>query len=190
VHRPVSTITAAYMRPRALSQESGSKYETLPGHFGAITGRYANRIGGAQFTLNGQTYHLIANNGLNTLVDARAEGISVSSRRDRHHAGAEAGSDRLRAIAAAIVGNDHLALHIVHFEVCQRLLNTNPHRLRLVEARHNDGQFWRKIAYYVCFLLQTSQDVTSINGRSMPISFPASSPKNTNIHIRPNLPAH
>jgi aldose 1-epimerase len=43
------------------------QYETLPGHFGAITGRYANRIGGAQFTLNGQTYHLIANNGSNTL---------------------------------------------------------------------------------------------------------------------------
>jgi len=41
--------------------------ETLPGHFGAITGRYANRIGGAQFTLNGQNYHLIANNGGNTL---------------------------------------------------------------------------------------------------------------------------
>jgi len=34
---------------------------------GSITGRYANRIGGAQFTLNGQTYHLIANNGPNTL---------------------------------------------------------------------------------------------------------------------------
>ena len=43
------------------------EYETLPGHFGAITGRYANRIGGAQFTLSGQTYHLIANNGPNTL---------------------------------------------------------------------------------------------------------------------------
>jgi aldose 1-epimerase len=43
------------------------EYETLPGHFGAITGRYANRIGGAQFTLNGQTYRLIANNGPNTL---------------------------------------------------------------------------------------------------------------------------
>jgi len=43
------------------------EYETLPGHYGAITGRYANRIGGAQFTLNGQTYHLIANNGANTL---------------------------------------------------------------------------------------------------------------------------
>ena len=43
------------------------EYETLPGHFGAITGRYANRIGGAQFTLNGQTYQLIANNGPNTL---------------------------------------------------------------------------------------------------------------------------
>jgi len=43
------------------------EYETLPGHFGAITGRYANRIGGAQFTLNSQTYHLIANNGPNSL---------------------------------------------------------------------------------------------------------------------------
>ena len=43
------------------------EYETFPGHFGAITGRYANRIGNAQFTLNGQTYHLIANNGPNTL---------------------------------------------------------------------------------------------------------------------------
>jgi hypothetical protein len=43
------------------------EYETLPGHFGAITGRYANRIGGAQFTLKGETYHLIANNGPNTL---------------------------------------------------------------------------------------------------------------------------
>jgi aldose 1-epimerase len=43
------------------------EHETLPGHFGAITGRYANRIGGAQFTLNGQIYHLIANNGPNTL---------------------------------------------------------------------------------------------------------------------------
>jgi aldose 1-epimerase len=43
------------------------EYETLPGHFGAITGRFANRIGGAQFTLGGQTYHLIANNGPNTL---------------------------------------------------------------------------------------------------------------------------
>jgi aldose 1-epimerase len=43
------------------------QYETLPGHFGAITGRYANRIGGAQFILDGRTYNLIANNGANTL---------------------------------------------------------------------------------------------------------------------------
>jgi aldose 1-epimerase len=51
----------------ALGLRSLRDYETLPGHFGAITGRYANRIGGAQFTLDGQTYHLIANNGPNTL---------------------------------------------------------------------------------------------------------------------------
>jgi aldose 1-epimerase len=51
----------------ALGQRGLLEYETLPGHFGAITGRYANRIGGAQFTLDGKTYHLIANNGANTL---------------------------------------------------------------------------------------------------------------------------
>ena len=51
----------------ALGLRTLGDYETSPGHFGAITGRYGNRIGGAQFTLNGQTYHLIANNGRNTL---------------------------------------------------------------------------------------------------------------------------
>jgi aldose 1-epimerase len=43
------------------------EYETISAHYGAITGRYANRIAGAQFTLNGQTFHLIVNNGANTL---------------------------------------------------------------------------------------------------------------------------
>ncbi len=39
----------------------------LKGHpfFGNTTGRYANRIAGAQFTLNGVTYKLAANNGPN-----------------------------------------------------------------------------------------------------------------------------
>lgn len=49
-------------------------YENLDGyiknnspHFGAIVGRYANRIANASFTLDGKTYPLAANNGPNHL---------------------------------------------------------------------------------------------------------------------------
>jgi aldose 1-epimerase len=58
---------AARLDDIVLGLKTLREYETLPGHYGAITGRYANRIGGAQFTLGGQSYHLIANNGVNTL---------------------------------------------------------------------------------------------------------------------------
>jgi aldose 1-epimerase len=52
-----------------LGLDTLQQYESISAtiHFGAIIGRYANRIGNAQFTLNGVTYHLEANNGPNTL---------------------------------------------------------------------------------------------------------------------------
>ena len=42
-------------------------YVTNCPYFGALIGRYGNRIGGAKFTLEGQTYTLAANNGANSL---------------------------------------------------------------------------------------------------------------------------
>lgn len=48
-----------------------SGYEKNGGGVGAVIGRVANRIGGAQFELNGQVYHLTANNNGNTLHSGR-----------------------------------------------------------------------------------------------------------------------
>ena len=48
-------------------------FESLDGYlgphpyFGAVVGRYANRIGGAKFTLDGHEYHLSKNDGANSL---------------------------------------------------------------------------------------------------------------------------
>ncbi|MBX5453334.1 MAG: galactose mutarotase [Acidobacteriia bacterium] len=41
-------------------------------YFGALIGRYANRIGGAQFSLGGRIYRLDANDGRNTLHGGKA----------------------------------------------------------------------------------------------------------------------
>jgi aldose 1-epimerase len=42
-------------------------YETVSPSFGAVIGRYANRIAGGRFSLDGQTYRLPVNEGPNTL---------------------------------------------------------------------------------------------------------------------------
>ena len=55
---------AGYEANDVYPQPSGGSGST---YFGATVGRYANRIAGGQFTLNGHTYKLPLNNGPNTL---------------------------------------------------------------------------------------------------------------------------
>ncbi len=50
-----------------LGYDTVEKCTSLPGHLGEIVGRNANRIGGAEFTLNGTTYLLEPNSGKNNL---------------------------------------------------------------------------------------------------------------------------
>jgi len=50
-----------------LGQDDAAAYEAQPNYFGVTVGRYANRIAGARFTLDGQTYQLPANDGANSL---------------------------------------------------------------------------------------------------------------------------
>jgi aldose 1-epimerase len=51
----------------ALGYDDLAGYVAKPQFFGATVGRYANRIAGAKFTLDGTTYSLAANNGPNAL---------------------------------------------------------------------------------------------------------------------------
>jgi len=56
-----------------LGYDTLQEYLTNPvTYFGALIGRYGNRIGGAKFTLDGNTYHLDANNNGNTLHGGKA----------------------------------------------------------------------------------------------------------------------
>jgi aldose 1-epimerase len=50
-----------------LGFDSLKNYQGEHPYFGSLVGRYANRIGGARFTLNGTMYNLKANNGVNAL---------------------------------------------------------------------------------------------------------------------------
>jgi len=50
-----------------LGYDSLNQYMTNNPYFGAIVGRYANRIAKGRFTLEGKTYHLAINNGKNSL---------------------------------------------------------------------------------------------------------------------------
>ncbi|HVW91768.1 MAG TPA: aldose epimerase family protein [Devosia sp.] len=60
-------LPGAGKREVALGYESLEHYVGYNQHFGAIAGRVANRIAGASFTLDGQTYRLPANDHGNTL---------------------------------------------------------------------------------------------------------------------------
>jgi aldose 1-epimerase len=50
-----------------LGYDNAAEYQKGKAYFGALIGRYGNRIGHAQFTLDGQTYHVPKNDGENSL---------------------------------------------------------------------------------------------------------------------------
>lgn len=54
-----------------LGYPDAASYEEGHGHLGASVGRFANRIGGARFELNGKVFELTANNGSNALHGGR-----------------------------------------------------------------------------------------------------------------------
>lgn len=64
----------------ALGFDSAEKYLSSGSYIGAIVGRYANRIGGAKYSMNGTEYKLAANEGEN-ILHGGDEGLPLSKRR-------------------------------------------------------------------------------------------------------------
>jgi aldose 1-epimerase len=62
-----ANITLGYADIGGYTLLRGDPPTANPSYFGAIIGRYGNRIGGARFTLDSQNYTLDANNGPNSL---------------------------------------------------------------------------------------------------------------------------
>jgi aldose 1-epimerase len=58
---------AGHLDDVVLGYDNLEGYLKNPAYFGAVVGRYANRIAKGMFTLNGQTFNLAKNNGPNTL---------------------------------------------------------------------------------------------------------------------------
>ena len=54
-----------------LGYDTLEEYDQNPCYLGGVLGRFANRIGGARFTLNGQEYTLFQNDGPNSLHGGR-----------------------------------------------------------------------------------------------------------------------
>jgi aldose 1-epimerase len=63
----VTTDKAGNKSNIVIGFDSLSGYLQKPPYFGALIGRYGNRIGDAKFTLDGKEYKLAANNGKNAL---------------------------------------------------------------------------------------------------------------------------
>ena len=59
--------TYGNLRDTVLGFDTIQSYQLKHPYFGAIIGRYANRIAGSEFLLNGKAYTLFANNGKNHL---------------------------------------------------------------------------------------------------------------------------
>jgi aldose 1-epimerase len=66
-HGRVADVTLGYANLAGYTTPNGDPPTANNTYFGAIIGRYGNRIGGAKFTLDGKEYTLDANNNGNTL---------------------------------------------------------------------------------------------------------------------------
>jgi aldose 1-epimerase len=62
-----ANVTLGYANLAGYTVPRGDPPTANPSYFGAIIGRYGNRIGAAKFTLDGKAYTLDANNGPNSL---------------------------------------------------------------------------------------------------------------------------
>ena len=150
-------------------------------------------------------------------LDAAAQRAAVAFFLHRHDARAGFFGDGLRAVGAAVVGDDDFAAHAGALDAEPRLFDAAGDRFRLVQARHDDAQFngfghaanlmqtpgiwrarvWRgetaRQFFSMCSRHQVSDPVKSVARWELTAQFwrdvrPPMSPASTVTRFRPDFP--
>ena len=101
----------------ALGYDTPAEYERNGGYLGATIGRVGNRIGNAEFSLNGKTYRLVKNDGENHLHGGAGRNYLTFSRLSPNGEEHYPGNLQVKVTFTLTAEN---ALHILYEAVCDQ----------------------------------------------------------------------
>lgn len=147
----VIPLTDGAMQRVVLGLESLEDYLNHSPHFGAIAGRYANRIGGGRFMLDGKAYQLPLNQENRHSIHGGGQGFGKKPWTLLHHDAA--------SVTLGLVSPDGEAGYPGALHVTCRYTLTEANGLRIELAAFTDAPTILNLAHHSYFNLDGSADI-------------------------------